>query len=530
MTSEPSVNPKGLMNSAFSSPILLSAAGLLVVVSFIRILLNRPKKLDLPVVEIPDSSDQREALLQGTARYPDSPFIIQSRPPLVILPISVINEVRNLPENKASFMKDVRRQMAYKQTDIGGEQPAVIQAVKIDLTRHIASTLDDLQEEIQYGFDKEFGPCEDWTPISLYGKLTRVVALLSGRVFVGRPLSRDEEWIQATVMYTFYSMQAKNAVNAYHPYLRSIVAPFIPELQNLKEFRKRGAELLMPILQQQLAKENNEKIHRDDNDDEQGTMISWILNHTPKNQRSDPMVLGNNQMGLSMAAIHTTSMATTAAIYDLATYPEYIQPLRDEIQQVIGEDGQDVDGDGMMRLKKSSMPKLWKLDSFLKESQRFTPPQLPSGNRVTTSDLTLSTGHTLPKGTRFGFAGWAIHQSATTPSFNPANNPSSKPVSEFDGLRYYNLRKIPGNENKHQYVTTSPDSLNFGHGNHACPGRFFASNEIKVVLIELLKSWEFRFKGDLEAQGGAERRPKNMYFDVTCVPNTQAELELRRRK
>lgn len=77
-----------------------------------------------------------------------------------------------------------------------------------------------------------------------------------------------------------------------------------------------------------------------------------------------------------MAAIHTTSMATTAAIYDLATYPEYIQPLRDEIQQVIDADGQDMDGDGVMKLKKSSMPKLWKLDSFLKESQRFTPPQL----------------------------------------------------------------------------------------------------------------------------------------------------------
>jgi len=72
--------------------------------------------------------------------------------------------------------------------------------------------------------------------------------------------------------------------------------------------------------------------------------------------------------------------------------------------------------------------------------------------------------------------------------------------------------------------------LNFGHGNHACPGRFFASNEIKVVLIELLKSWDFRFKGDLEAKGGVDRRPKNMYSDVLCVPDTQAELEFKRRK
>jgi cytochrome P450 len=85
-----------------------------------------------------------------------------------------------------------------------------------------------------------------------------------------------------------------------------------------------------------------------------------------------------------MAAIHTTSMATTAAIYDLATYPEYIAPLREEIQKVLDEDGYDVGEDGFLRLKKSSMPKLWKLDSFLKESQRLTPPALSKLKEIPT--------------------------------------------------------------------------------------------------------------------------------------------------
>ncbi len=40
-----------------------------------------------------------------------------------------------------------------------------------------------------------------------------------------------------------------------------------------------------------------------------------------------------------MAAIHTTTMATTAAIHDLATYPEYIKPLRHEIEAEIAEGG-----------------------------------------------------------------------------------------------------------------------------------------------------------------------------------------------
>ncbi|KAL2064356.1 hypothetical protein VTL71DRAFT_4850 [Oculimacula yallundae] len=524
------MEPIGLVSSTMSSPLLISATGLLLVATVIWFLLNRPKRLDLPVVDIPGNSDKREALIQGTTRYPDSPFIIITERPTVILPISVIDEVRNLPENKVSFTKDVQKVMAYKQTDIGSEADEVLTAVKVDLTRNIAGTLDDLQEEAQYGFDKEFGPCEDWTPYTFYGKVTRLVSLISGRVFVGRPLSREEEWIDATVQYAYYCMKATQALHEYPSYLRSIVAPFVTELNDLKKFRRRGAELLRPILEQLLAKGQHEKIYRDDVADEQGTMLAWILKYTPEHHRSNADMLANHQMILSFAAIHTTSMATTAAIFDLATYPEYIQLLRDEIQQVIDEDGQDINGDGIMRLKKASIPRLWKLDSFLKESQRFSPPNIVTGTRLTTCDLALSTGHVLPRGTRFGFASWAVHQSSKPPALNPILNPLSKPVSQFDGLRFYHARKIAGNENKHQFVTTSPDSLSFGHGNHACPGRFFASNEIKVVLIELLRNWDFRFVGDIKREGGIERRPKNVFDDVNCIPDMEGKVELKRRK
>lgn len=84
-------------------------------------------------------------------------------------------------------MKDVYNTFAGKHTGIGVAPPEAIQTIKIDLTRHIASTLDDLQEEIDYAFDKEFGKCEDWTAFPVYSKVLRVVALLSGRVFVRLP-------------------------------------------------------------------------------------------------------------------------------------------------------------------------------------------------------------------------------------------------------------------------------------------------------------------------------------------------------
>ncbi len=50
----------------------------------------------------------------------------------------------------------------------------------------------------------------------------------------------------------------------------------------------------------------------------------------------------------------------THALYHLAERPELLAPLREEIGPLIREEG----------WTKNSMAKMWKLDSFLRESQR----------------------------------------------------------------------------------------------------------------------------------------------------------------
>lgn len=51
----------------------------------------------------------------------------------------------------------------------------------------------------------------------------------------------------------------------------------------------------------------------------------------------------------------------TQALYDLAAHPEYAQPMRDEVDAIVEEEG----------WTKNSMSKMRKIDSFLRESQRF---------------------------------------------------------------------------------------------------------------------------------------------------------------
>ena len=88
---------------------------------------------------------------------------------------------------------------------------------------------------------------------------------------------------------------------------------------------------------------------------------------------------------------------------------------------------------------------------------------------------------------------------------------------------------MPGNESKHQYVTTSLDSLSFGHGNHACPGRLFAEREMKIIMVELLRNWDLRLKGDVEGTGGEEKRPKNILQRLIITADPTGLIEFRRR-
>lgn len=110
-----------------------------------------------------------------------------------------------------------------------------------------------------------------------------------------------------------------------------------------------------------------------------------------------------------------------------------------------------------------------------------------------------------------------------SPEYNP---PDNKPPNEFDGFRFYRLRKMAGKENKHLFVTVSPDSLTWGYGRNACPGRFFADAEMKIILIELLRKWDLKVADPVKTNTQTVRKVRELF--IIALKDT--EVELRRRK
>lgn len=101
-------------------------------------------------------------------------------------------------------------------------------------------------------------------------------------------------------------------------------------------------------------------------------------------------------------------------------------------------------------------------------------------------------------------------------------DPSIPDPEVFDGLRYYRMRQQEGHANRNQFATTDPYTLHFGHDEYACPGRFLASNVIKLTLGRLLLDFDFRFPS---SQG----RPENVRVHEYNFPNPLGKVEFRLR-
>jgi hypothetical protein len=150
---------------------------------------------------------------------------------------------------------------------------------------------------------------------------------------------------------------------------------------------------------------------------------------------------------------------------------------------------------------------------------------------VNPAGLRLPTGEFLPYGTSICFT------HPFYPEFPPPTHeetihtsPSQPPLTEFHPFRYSKLREnTPGQEHKHQFVTTGPDSIAFGHGKLACPGRFYASNLIKVVVLELLQRYDLGLGPRGEGQADGVKRPGTLKRGTVFTPDPRAQIFLRDR-
>ena len=101
--------------------------------------------------------------------------------------------------------------------------------------------------------------------------------------------------------------------------------------------------------------------------------------------------------------------------------------------------------------------------------------------------------------------------------------------SKFDGFRFVKMKERQrqdgsnaSSEKRFDIVTLSVNFLGFGYGRHACPGRFFVANEMKLMLAHIVLTYEVK----LETKG---IHPPDVWMVTARIPNTTANVLFRKR-
>lgn len=277
-----------------------------------------------------------------------------------------MDEIRKLPEDQVSLRKDLYEKMHGRWTDIATEHRVGIDAIRKELTSNVALLLPQMQDEVNYSLDREIGSCPSWTRVILFPHLLRLSAQSNGRFFVG-PLCRDEAWSNLSIAFATDIMLSVKTIESWNKVFRPFLAPFLSPVRRLSEHKIKAARMLQPHVDAMLVERKNAAAAG--KDAEGLHLINWMLHHVDTTKKVDVYDLAREELFIGSGSIHATALAVTNILLDLASHPEYIPELRAEFEAVLASEPGG-------KIRKTSLPKMRKLDSLLLECQRMNPVSL----------------------------------------------------------------------------------------------------------------------------------------------------------
>ncbi|KAJ7933063.1 cytochrome P450 [Mycena leptocephala] len=484
-------------------PLILS--GVLIVIAFAFFRQRLYQKDEIPIVGSAGFlSSYRDAfkflvngqelVQRGYDQYPEGIFRIARLYDwqYVVCGSKYIKDIGGAPENVISFHEAIEE---WKTTSEA--------AIRTSLTRNLHACFPDVRDEIVCAFNDVLQlQGSEWKTLPVLPTTMSIVARVSNRLFVGLPLCRDKRFLENNIRHTIDVMRSATLIGLWPPFLRPLVGPFI---SSKKTSNARALKFLGPLIEERLAKERDfgPAWPGKPND-----LISWFLEIAEGEERT-PLALTLRVLSTNMAAIHTSSMAFTHAIFDLAAHPEYLLPMREEAERVVNEEG----------WTKAALNSMFNIDSFLRESQRINNngPLGMSRKVVARDGFRFSDGTVVPRGAYLSVAARATH-------YDESNYENA---ATFDGFRFARERaehvaQHDANDAnvqnifKRHMISTAVDHLPFGTGKHACPGRFFAATELKAMLAHLVL--EYDIKAEVEGV-----RPPDDVFGTRIAPSASGK-------
>ncbi|KAI9312898.1 cytochrome P450 [Dichotomocladium elegans] len=317
----------------------------------------------------------------------------------------------------------------------------------------------------------------------LYPLMQNMIAKASASIFAGVELAKNEDLIWVfkhmvldigkeinTNNWFLEAFPSFNRLRMWYigkysrtslSYRKALMRALEPEVAKRRAGAKLGATWDRPddILQVLLETRISE-------DDPNGLelLVKWLSN-------------------LVFVSIHTTSENSTIVLYRILNHPETIQILLEEQDEVLqrhyGPDFRELYKEKGAQLFTAEIIKEFaKLDSVCREAMRLRNEYLGLTHNYTGKKrLVLSNGAVINPGHDVLINSWANHHT------KQIQHDAAGHHDQFKPFRFVGLNR--------QSTKVGDDYLVFGEGKHACPGRWFAIQEIKTIISVLIRDYKF---------------------------------------
>ncbi|PPQ96349.1 hypothetical protein CVT26_005033 [Gymnopilus dilepis] len=454
----------------------------------------------------------RNSLREGYRLFPGGIFKIPTFDGWTVVANGAhhVDDIRKATEEQMSAMESTA---AFKYT-LGPrilENPFHIEVIRKALTRNIGSRYQDIYDEVVRAYTEAIPQCtDDWVSITAYKLQVDVICRVSSRYFVGQPLCKcffqlvdcrglhsystgDNPEFRDLCERATAEIFKGRFIRVFPAFLRPFASRLLTDIHNL---RAQMADFLQPIIDYRLEQET---LHGGEWPDRPNDLITWLIDGArASGEEISAADFSSRLLFTSFGAIHTSSAAFNSALYQLCLNPDDAKELREEVERVTQEEG----------WTKAALGKMYKMDSYLRESQRMHSIGILSLGRTLFKDFTFSDGTFVPEGSRL-----AVNLDARHYDENLYSDPEV-----FNGFRHVRTDGEP----QPLVATPTLEYHAFGHGRPACPGRFFAITELKTMLAHLVMNYDVKLEDDVY--------PSKLMMEANAIPNMSAKVLFRQRQ
>lgn len=280
---------------------------------------------------------------------------------LLIVPRKYLSELASMPSEmlspNAAFQDSFQRLPSI--TSVFTDHSLQSRMVATRLSPKISVHIPKVQQQLDKYLPVELPAIKaNWTSVNALQMARRIVHRSVAARFVTE-LAEDEDYLSTAISYTENAFKHSLFLRVFHDWAKGFVACFLPTGWAVDAALKKATRMIIPII-----RNRNQHELESDSCEKPDDFLQYLIEGGKKLQDSEAVTV--QRLMATNLAIPATMVAVAQVLFDLCVHPQYMDPLRQEILDVIGKKG----------FTQQALTDLKKLDSFMRESQRLSPPTL----------------------------------------------------------------------------------------------------------------------------------------------------------